>query len=444
MKVVKKGREDDFAVLSVTASTAEVSEALNQASYQFCRQMGVHPIPNRTPAQMASEQLGIKDLDTVVAQQAIEAIVPKAVEKSGLIPVFMPKAEPKTPIKRGRTFQFDLHVVEKPTFEIDDYSPVAITVDPYVPDEKAVDAEIARLAEQNITFAATDPKPVEKGDHCLVKIVATQNGEEMKGLTTDGRTYSVGEGYMPDGFDEGILGMVPGETRSFSFEGPGLDDDYNEIMEQVDCTVTVLEIQKQVAPVINDEWVKTNMPMYKDVAELRADIAKSADRQRRAAYDDYVRNVAAAKFAERFTGKIPDAVYEGTMRDIQSSLRQQVAKSGMTWEKFQEQQGGEQQVTMMLMFQTRQQLTQAFSLDALYRRKALTFTDTEINEVCRQMNPQAPQRVRQQMEATGYGYALKESAARLAASKYLVEHADITVREHPTADTLGPQAQPRA
>ena len=97
---------------------------------------------------------------------------------------------------------------------------------------------------------------------------------------------------------------------------------------------------------------------------------------------------------------------------------------------------------MMLMFQTRQQLTQAFSLDALYRRKALTFTDNEINEVCRQMNPQSPQRVRQQMEETGFGYALKESAARLAASKYLVEHADITVREHATAETLGPQAAP--
>ena len=444
MKVVKKGRENDSTVVSVTVSTAEVSEALTRAAYQFCRQMGVHPIPGRTPEQMASEQLGIKDLDTVVAQQAIEWITPKAVEKSGLVPVFMPKAEPKTPLKRGRTFQFDLHVVEKPTFEIDDYSPVKITVDPYVPDDSAVDAEIARIAEQNITFVATDPKPVAKGDHCLLKIEATQNGEEMKGLSTDGRTYSVGQGYMPDGFDEGIVGMMPGETRTFSFEGPGLDDDYNEIMETVDVTVTLVEIQKQAAPVINDEWVQKNMPMYKNVEELRADIAKSADRQRRAQYDDYVRNIAAAEFAKRFSGKIPDAVYEGTMRDITENLRQQVTKSGMTWEKFQEQQGGEQQMTMMLMFQTRQQLTQAFSLDALYRRKALTFTDEEINEVCRQMSPQAPQRVRKQMEDTGYGYALKESAARLAASKYLVEHADITVREHPTAETLGPQAQQRA
>ena len=146
MKVVKKGREGDSTVLSVTVSTAEVSEALTRAAYQFCRQMGVHPIPNKTPEQMASEQLGIKDLDTVVASQAMEALAPKAVEKSGLIPVFMPDAEPKTPLKRGRTFQFDLHVVEKPTFEMDDYSPVAITVDPYTPDDSAIDAEISRIA----------------------------------------------------------------------------------------------------------------------------------------------------------------------------------------------------------------------------------------------------------------------------------------------------------
>ena len=107
MKVVKKKGDNGLIHLDVTASTSEVSEALNRASIQFCQQMGIRPAGSKSPAQAASEQMGIKDLDSVVAQQAIEFFPPKAVEKSGIAPAYMPEAEPKTPLKRGRTFHGD-------------------------------------------------------------------------------------------------------------------------------------------------------------------------------------------------------------------------------------------------------------------------------------------------------------------------------------------------
>ena len=74
---------------------------------------------------------------------------------------------------------------------------------------------------------------------------------------------------MPDGFDENIIGMNVGETKTFTFEGPGIDDDGNEIVETIECTVTVKEIQKKVVPAIDDAWVAKYMPMYKDAAALR-------------------------------------------------------------------------------------------------------------------------------------------------------------------------------
>ena len=63
-----------------------------------------------------------------------------------------------------------------------------------------------------------------------------------------------------------------GETKTFTFEGPGLDDDGNEIVETVECTATVKEVQKKVVPAIDDAWVAKNMPMFKDAAALRGSI----------------------------------------------------------------------------------------------------------------------------------------------------------------------------
>jgi FKBP-type peptidyl-prolyl cis-trans isomerase (trigger factor) len=66
MKVVKKKQADGHVRLDATASSAEVTTALNQASEQFCAQMNIQPVAGKTPAQVVSERLGIKDLDSVV------------------------------------------------------------------------------------------------------------------------------------------------------------------------------------------------------------------------------------------------------------------------------------------------------------------------------------------------------------------------------------------
>ena len=238
MKVIKKKQADGHVRLDVTASTAEVSNALNQASEQFCAQMNIQPVRGKTPAQVVSERLGIRDLDSVVAQQAVDMLVPHALNKHNLVPAFQPTPQLSTPIKRGRAFQFSLDVLPKPSFELSDYSPVKFTAQPFMPDEEEIDRQISQLAQQYVTFVATDPHPVEKGDSILIKMTTTKNGEEIPGLTTNSRSYTTGMDLMPVGFDDNLFGMEVGETRTFTFEGPGLDENMNEVEVESDEAFT--------------------------------------------------------------------------------------------------------------------------------------------------------------------------------------------------------------
>ena len=425
MKVVKKKGEDGFVVLDATASSQEVSNALNQASLVFCQQMGLRPEQGKTPAQVASERLGIKNLDDAVGPQAVELLVPQAINKSGLIPAFMPTAEPKTRLGRGHAFQFELKVMPKPSFELSSYDPVSITIEPYETDEEEIDKRIGDIARQFTQFVETDAHPLEATDNCLIKMSTTKDGETVPGLTTESRSYTLGQDLMPVGFDDHLIGMEVGETRTFTFEGPGLDDDFNEIMEAYETTITLLEVQKEVVPVINDEWVANNLPMYKSAADMRARIGEEIDEDRRKYYEDYKRNMAASELSKRFQGTIPDAIYEGSMAETRANMQQQVTRAGMKWEEFVEQSGGQQQVSMMLMVEMRQNLVLGFSLDAYYRHEGLMYDEDDLNEVCFQMNPQNPRGARESMERNGFGYALRESAERLRACKHLVEHAEI-------------------
>ena len=181
-------------------------------------------------------------------------------------------------------------------------------------------------------------------------------------------------------------------------------------------------------PVIDDEWVAKNMPMYGTYEKLRDDIRKNVNAERLRGYEDYQRNMAADELAKRLEGHIPDEIYEGTMVETQTKLRQRVSSQGMTWDAFVEQNGGEQQFNMMMMLDVRQQLTRGFALDAYYRHEGLSFTEQDLDEVCFTMNPRNPKLTRERMEKSGFGYALREAAERLCACKHLVEHAEITYK----------------
>ncbi|WP_270296299.1 hypothetical protein [Eggerthella sinensis] len=90
MKVTEKKLDDGRILLEAVASTAEVSHALTMAQYGFAQQMGMQIMPGMSVAQAAEQQLGIKDLDAIVQQQAVEYLVPFAIDKRNIMPLIPP------------------------------------------------------------------------------------------------------------------------------------------------------------------------------------------------------------------------------------------------------------------------------------------------------------------------------------------------------------------
>lgn len=424
MKITQKKTDDGKILVSAVASTEEVTKALNAAHIGFANQMGLRPEQGKTVAQVAEERMGIRDLDSVVASQAADELMPFAVDKTGVLPAFPPTIDPKSTLKRGQTFQFEVTVTPKPDYELSSYDLPTVTIPPLKIDPAEVDEQLRQMAENYAEYVADDPHPVKKGDSCKIAMKAfRENGEEVTPLSTEGRTYVTGQGYMPEGFDGNIVGMDVGETKEFSFDAPDIDADGNQVTSEFTTTVTVLEIQKRVAPVIDDEWVSKFMPFYKSYEDMRRSIEESITRQRTAEYEDAKLQAVAAEMATRFQGSIPDEVYQAMMRSMITNMRNNLAQQGTSLEKFIEEQGGEQQFNMLMMLQVRQMLTQSYALDAVFRHEGLVVTDEDLTESCKAIASGDPKMIRKQLEESGRNFVLREAAERLRANKWLAEHA---------------------
>ena len=146
MKVTEKKLADGVIKLDCEATAIEVNNALKEAAEAFAMQMGVRPAPGKSIEELAKEQLGIADLDKIVEPNAIEVLVPRALDRRNLVPAFPPKATPTVKFERGKKFTFTLNVTVKPTYELTSYEPVEITVPPFTFDETPINQQLEEIA----------------------------------------------------------------------------------------------------------------------------------------------------------------------------------------------------------------------------------------------------------------------------------------------------------
>ena len=177
-----------------------------------------------------------------------------------------------------------------------------------------------------VQFAATgmtdtSHDEVMKGDKVELAMQTTMDGAPVKTLCTDGREYTTGAFAMPDDFDEAIIGMKVGETKTFGFEGPDIvpDADGNVKMDSYETTVTVKRIIKSVAPEPDDAWARSTKPGIESLEQLRAEVEEKIRSQHEDDFQRSAQMLAGNELAKRIVGDIPDLIYGVAMKEARET-----------------------------------------------------------------------------------------------------------------------------
>ena len=430
MRVKTKKLVDKRVLVEATATGAEVKTALREIREVLAAQLGLKPDGLHTFEWLAKEQANFDDFEGVVAAQVIESFVPLAIDQTGVTPAFIPQVEQMGKLKENRVFNFIFTITPKPEFELTSYDPVEVSVEtPKIPEEQ-ITAKMMDIISGYNDYVKEDAHPLKEGDSCVIDLIAYENGEEIKPLTTgpEGRVYTLNDMLMPPAFDRQLVGMAPGDSKTFDFPAPDLDKDGKEISINVNCTVKILECRAKAEPQLTDEWVSKYMPLYKSVDEMReivrGELRQTADRE----YTTKLRTAVVEQLAKRFEGKIADEIYEATQANLVEDIRMQMTQQGVDFDDYVKKQGN--MFNVQLMMQTRETLVQGYALDAVYRHAGLTLTEEDLVTWCRTVAPgQNPREMRHNMERSGRGFVMREGAARLKANDWAAAQAKVNVTE---------------
>lgn len=424
MKITEKKNTDATITLEVEASVDEVTKAFEIATMAF--EQTINP-PSEEGKTTPSEQItfSTEEIDRIVEPQIAEYLAPFAVDKSNIMPDHMPTIQRGKRARRHAPYQFTLEVTPKPHFTLSSYDPVTISIPEFEIPEEEIERQITEMADSYAEFEQIQPRPARLGDSCLITINSTRNGAALPEISMENAIYTLGSQIVSADFDEKLVGMEAGDTRSFFIDYHPESDTMPEEDNETECIVTLIEVRKRAVPTIDDAWIAQNIPAAKDLETFKHLLREEFKKSYGDEFEEAKRREASAELATRFKGEIHDETLTAMRTTLINNLRIKLQKEGSSLEEYIEQNGGQHQFDVSMLMQAKETLAQGYALDSLYRHERMELTDEDILEACKTIDPEQPELIRKQMEYAGCGFTLRETAERLKAGKWLLSHATV-------------------
>lgn len=222
---------------------------------------------------------------------------------------------------------------------LSEYMGIPVTLQSPSVSEEDVDAYIeTTLRSLGGTEAAIMDRAVEEGDVVNINYVGTIDGVAFNGGTDDseeGTDLEVGAGGFVPGFEEGIIGAIPGEIVDVDVTFP---EDYHEELAGKEAVFAITvngiapsELTDELVPFLNEE--------LSTIEEYRQFVYDSLMKDRQSEFDDYYDNMVqeamvSALLEECTYTDVPQELVERYYSNIVNNLTMTAQMYGMDLETY--------------------------------------------------------------------------------------------------------------
>jgi trigger factor len=376
--------------------------------------------PGKAPSRVIKQRFKEQILHDV-ANDLIPPAVDEALRERGVEAVDSPDIRDIT-VEEGQPLTFTASFDTVPPFEPGDYATLSLRrPSPYV-DDQAVDQAIERLRNRAARYDPVEGRGVDAGDTVTLDLERRESsGQADKHPDVN---VELGAAANPPGFDENLLGLQVGETKTFPIRYPA---DY-EVAElagtEVSYTVTAKGIKRRRLPELDDEFAK-DLGEYDTLDALRARVREDLEHEARHAADRGVRAELMKQLAARVPFEVPpslvDRELERRIEEFAHRLLEQninPREAGIDWRAFRESQTGP----------AREAVAAALVIEEVARREHLDVADDELEqEVARyaERTGRTPAAVRAEIEKERGLSRIRAGLRREKAIDFLLSRATI-------------------
>jgi trigger factor len=354
-----------------------------------------------------------------ILHDVMHALIPRAIEDTlterGVEPVDTPNVK-DVDLKEGQPLKFTAAFETLPPFDPGDLSTITLQHPPTAVDPEAVDQTLQRLRDRAARLEPVEGRTAAVGDTVIADLDRTDpNGETDH---HDAVPIELGAQANPPGFDDNLVGVAPGDEKTFVVHFP---EDYAvKEMANTDVTyaVKVKELRHRVLPELDDEFAK-DLGEFATLDALRERVEKDLAEEAELAAKRQVRNDMLQQLARRVTFVLPQALVD---REIDRRLEEFARRlmdqgvdprqASIDWAQFREAQRDP----------ARDAVASALVLDEIARRENLAVTPEDLDKEIEQFATRSGRTVaavRAQLEKEGGLARLQAGLRREKAVDYV-------------------------
>jgi trigger factor len=234
--------------------------------------------PGKVPMNVVAQRYGYSVQYEVLNDKVGQAFA-QAANEAQLRVAGQPRISEKDDAPDGQ-MMFDAVFEVYPEVKMGDLSAVQIEKTHAEVDEAAIQKTVEILRKQRRTFAQRSlESAVADTDRVTVDFEGKLDGEPFEGGKASDFQFVVGEGQMLKEFEQAVLGMKIGESRTFQLPFP---EDYHGkdvAGKTADFIVTLKKLEASHLPEVNDAFAKSLGIADASLEGLNADIKKNLERE---------------------------------------------------------------------------------------------------------------------------------------------------------------------
>lgn len=242
--------------------------------------------PGKVPMRVMHQRFGAGVRQEVLGE-VISQSFQEAVQSENLRPAGQPSIEPKS-FEAGKDVEYIATFEIFPTVAVKEVSEFVVKRPEAEVTEADVDEIIGMFRKQQGSLELVD-RSAEQGDTTVIDFVGTREGEAFEGGSGEDVALELGSGRMIPGFEDAIVGMAAGDTKTADLTFP---EDYQaeELAGQtVQFAITVKEVKALKPADLDAELFSAYGVEGDDESVFRAEVRKNMERELRTGIENFIK-----------------------------------------------------------------------------------------------------------------------------------------------------------
>lgn len=285
--------------------------------------------PGKAPRSVLERQYG-KDINADVTSKLIQGTLVEAVKEKDLKIIGTPLIDPPELNPTG-PYKYQATVDINPEIADIDYKGLKLKKTIYKLDDAAVELQL-KLLQKNMAELkpVAEDRAAQIGDFLVMDYEGFKDGKPFSATQkTENFTMKLGDGKVAKEFDDGIIGMKPGENKEIPAKFP--EDHANSDLagQEVVFQVTLNEIREEILPPVDDELAKRMGP-FGSLEDLKKSIQGNLSSGYAKRTEQELNEQIFTALIEKSSFEVPDTLIDYELDHIISDTERAFAQQNIS------------------------------------------------------------------------------------------------------------------